>query len=77
MKRFTALLMALVMAVLAGQTLNARTGVKYTTAASEFTVETNADAQQVKLRLYKEGIGGKAVKTNPNSKNIEYVTNWR
>ena len=63
MKRFTALLMALVMAVLAGQTLNARTGVKYTTAASEFTVETNADAQQVKLRLYKEGIGGKAVKT--------------
>ena len=63
MKRFTALLMALVMAVLAGQTLNARTGVKYTPAASEFTVETNADAQQVKLRLYKEGIGGKAVKT--------------
>ena len=63
MKRFTALLMALVMAVLAGHTLNARTGVKYTTAASEFTVETNADAQQVKLRLYKEGIGGKPVKT--------------
>ena len=63
MKRFTALLMALVMAVLAGQTLNARTGVKYTPAASEFTVETNADAQQVKLRLYKEGIGGKAIKT--------------
>ena len=51
------------MAVLAGQTLNARTGVKYTPAASEFTVETNADAQQVKLRLYKEGIGGKAIKT--------------
>ena len=63
MKRFTALLMALVMAVLAGQTLNARTGVKYTTASSEFTVVTNADAQQVKLRLYKVGIGGKAVKT--------------
>ena len=63
MKRFTALLMALIMAVLAGQTLNARTGVKYTPAASEFTVETNIDAQQVKLRLYKEGIGGKAVKT--------------
>ena len=63
MKRFTALLMALVMAVLAGQTLNARTGVKYTPTASEFTVETNADAQQVKLRLYKEGIGGKPVKT--------------
>ena len=51
------------MAVLAGQTLNAHTGVKYTTASSEFTLVTNPDAQQVKLRLYKEGIGGKAVKT--------------
>ncbi len=55
--------MALIMALLTGQTLNARTGVTYTPAASEFTVETNADAQQVKLRIYKDGIGGKAVKT--------------
>ena len=51
------------MALLTGQTLNARTGVTYTPAASEFMVETNADAQQVKLRIYKDGIGGKAVKT--------------
>lgn len=55
--------MALIMALLTGQTLNARTGVTYTPAASEFMVETNADAQQVKLRIYKDGIGGKAVKT--------------
>ena len=57
MKRFTLSLMALVMALLAGQNINAHTGVTYTPAASEFTVETNADAQQVKLRIYKEGIG--------------------
>ena len=63
MKRFTAFMMALIMALLTGQTLNARTGVTYTPAASEFTVETNADAQQVKLRIYKDGIGGKPVKT--------------
>ena len=63
MKRFTSLLIALIMALLTGQTLNARTGVTYTPAASEFMVETNADAQQVKLRIYKDGIGGKAVKT--------------
>ncbi|MBQ7205529.1 MAG: type I pullulanase, partial [Muribaculaceae bacterium] len=63
MKQFTSFLMALVMALLAGQTLNARTGVVYTPAASEFTIETNADAQQVKLRIYNEGLGGKPVKT--------------
>ena len=63
MKRFTSLLIALIMALLTGQTLNARTGVTYTPVASEFMVETNADAQQVKLRIYKDGIGGKAVKT--------------
>ena len=51
------------MALLLPQYLNARTGVDYTPSASAFTVETNEDAQQVKLRIYKDGLGGKPVKT--------------
>ena len=43
--------------------MNARTGVNYTSGASAFTVETNNDAQQVKLRIYNDGMGGKPVKT--------------
>ena len=43
--------------------MNARTGVTYTPGASDFTIETNDDAQQVKLRIYKDGLGGKPVKT--------------
>ena len=75
MKQFTSFLMALVMALLAGQTLNARTGVLYTPAASEFTIETNADAQQVKLRIYNEGLGGKPVKT-VNMKRSRQGDSW-
>ena len=51
------------MALLVPQILNARTGVNYTPSASAFSVETNADAQQVKLRIYNVGLGGKPVKT--------------
>ncbi len=51
------------MALLVPQFLNARTGVNYSPSASVFTVETNHDAQQVKLRIYKDGLGGKAIKT--------------
>ena len=56
-------LVAIIMALLVPQTLNARTGVNYTPGASAFTVETNDDAQQVKLRIYNDGLGGKPVKT--------------
>ncbi len=52
-----------VAALLAPHSTAARTGVTYTPAASAFTIETNDDAQQVRLRIYKEGTGGKAVKT--------------
>ena len=77
MKRFTAFMMALIMALLTGQTLNARTGVTYTPAASEFTVETNADAQQVKLRIYKDGIGGKPVKTVNMKRSLQGDALWQ
>ena len=56
-------LVTIIMALLLPQFLNARTGVDYTPRASAFSVETNQDAQQVKLRIYKEGKGGKPVKT--------------
>ena len=62
MRRLT-LLVAIIMALLVPQILNARTGVNYTPSASAFSVETNADAQQVKLRIYNVGLGGKPVKT--------------
>ncbi len=62
MKRL-ALLVAIIMALLVPQILNSRTGVNYTPSASAFSVETNDDAQQVKLRIYKDGQGGKPVKT--------------
>ncbi len=51
------------MALLVPQSISARTGVNYSPSASAFSVETNADAQQVKLRIYKDGLGGKPVKT--------------
>ena len=63
MTRFIQLLAITIMALVAGQTLNARTGVTYSSGASEFSVETNDDAQQVTLRIYDEGLGGKPVKT--------------
>ena len=58
-----ALLVAIIMALLVPQSINARTGVNYAPSASAFTVETNSDAQQVKLRIYNDGLGGKPVKT--------------
>ena len=63
MKRFTSLLVAIIMALLVPQSINARTGVTYDPSASAFSVETNEDAQQVKLRIYKDGLGGKPIKT--------------
>ena len=56
-------LVTIIMALLVPQFLNARTGVNYIPGASAFSVETNSDAQQVKLRIYNVGLGGKAVKT--------------
>ena len=63
MRRVTFLLVAIIMALLVPQSINARTGVAYSPGASEFSIETNVDAQQVKLRIYKAGLGGKPVKT--------------
>ncbi len=63
MRRVTFLLVAIIMALLVPQSINARTGVTYSPGASEFSIETNVDAQQVKLRIYKAGLGGKPVKT--------------
>ena len=62
MKRLS-LLVTIIMALLLPQLLNARTGVVYGPGASAFSVETNKDAQQVKLRIYNAGLGGKPVKT--------------
>ena len=56
-------LVTIIMALLVPSSINARTGVNYTPGASRFSVETNDDAQQVKLRIYKDGLGGKPVKT--------------
>ena len=63
MKRFSCALVAIIMALLLPQLSNARTGVDYSPRASSFSIETNADAQQVRLRIYKDGLGGKPVKT--------------
>ena len=57
------LLVTIIMALLVPQSISARTGVNYSPSASAFSVETNDDAQQVKLRIYKDGLGGKPVKT--------------
>ena len=62
MRRLT-LLVAIIMALLVPQILNARTGVSYGPSASAFSIETNSDAQQVKLRIYNDGLGGKPIKT--------------
>ena len=63
MTRLTSLLVTIIMALFLPLSVNARTGVDYTPGASRFTVETNEDAQQVKLRIYKDGLGGKPAKT--------------
>ena len=57
--------------------MNARTGVNYTPGASAFTVETNNDAQQVKLRIYNDGLGGKAVKTINMKRDKASGTLWQ
>ena len=62
MKHFF-ILVAIIMALLVPKTINARTGVNYSPSASAFSVEANNDAQQVKLRIYKDGLGGKPIKT--------------
>ena len=62
MKRLT-LLVTIIMVLVLPQFLNARTGVVYSSGASTFSLETNGDAQQVKLRIYNAGLGGKPAKT--------------
>ena len=71
------LLVAIIMALLVPSTLNARTGVDYNPGASAFTVETNGDAQQVKLRIYNDGLGGKPVKTISMKRNQSDATMWQ
>ena len=65
------------MALLVPQSLNARTGVNYTPAASGFSVQTNEDAQQVKLRIYKDGLGGKPIKTVNMKRSQDDPTMWQ
>ncbi len=57
--------------------MNARTGVNYTPGASFFSVETNGNAQQVKLRIYKDGLGGKPVKTINMKRDKSGSTMWQ
>jgi pullulanase len=57
--------------------MNARTGVNYTPGASAFTVETNDNAQQVKLRIYNDGLGGKPVKTINMKRDKAGSTLWQ
>ena len=71
MKRIIQLI-AIIMVLAAGQTANARTGVTYSPAESTFSLETNDDAQQVKLCIYNDGLDGKPVKT-VNMKRAESV----
>ncbi len=76
MKRLT-ILLTIIMALLVPQILNARTGVNYNPGASAFTVETNSDAQQVKLRIYNDGLGGKPVKTVNMKRDKGNGTMWQ
>ena len=57
--------------------MNARTGVNYTPGASAFTIETNDNAQQVKLRIYKDGQGGKPIKTINMKRDKAGSTLWQ
>ena len=70
-------LVAIIMALLVPQSMNARTGVNYTPGASAFTVETNDNAQQVKLRIYKDGQGGKPIKTINMKRDKAGSTLWQ
>jgi pullulanase len=62
MKHLT-VLVAIIMAFILPQTINAHTRVAYAPGESSFSVETNEDAQQVTLRIYDNGMGGKPTKT--------------
>ena len=75
--RHVALLVAIIMALLVPQTLNARTGVNYAPGASAFSVQTNEDAQQVKLRIYNDGLGGKPIKTVGMKRDAGDRTMWQ
>ena len=56
-------LVAIIMALLASQYAEAHTRALYGPDGTYFCIETNSDAQQVKLRIYKDGQGGKPIKT--------------
>ncbi len=58
-----ALLVAIIMALLASQYAEAHTRALYGPNGTYFCIETNSDAQQVKLRIYKDGQGDKPIKT--------------
>ena len=62
MKHLT-ILVTIIMAFILPQFINAHTGVIYASGESTFSVETNEDAQEVMLRIYDDGIGGKPTKT--------------
>ena len=62
MKHLT-LLVAIIMTFILPQAISAHTRVAYAPGESTFSVETNEDAQQVTLRIYDDGVGGKATKT--------------
>ena len=62
MKHLT-ILVTIIMAFILPQFINAHTGVVYASGESTFSVETNEDAQEVMLRIYDDGIGGKPTKT--------------
>ena len=61
MKRFP-LLLTMMMALTLPLTMNGRTGVNYYPEASQFLAETNADAEQVILRIYDNGVDGEPIK---------------
>ena len=77
MKQFIRLI-AIIMALFAPQILKGQpqSEVDYASGKTRFAVETNADAQQVKLRIYKEGIGAKPVKTIKMSLDKGTPTHW-
>ena len=76
MKRFFQLV-TIIMALLVPQSLIARTGVTYGSGASTFSVETNENAQQVKLRIYEDGEGGKPVNTIEMKRDKANSTLWQ
>ena len=65
------------MALVVPQVINASNGVTYGPSASAFSIETNESAQQVKLRIYKAGLGGKPVETINMKRNAAGSTLWQ